>query len=408
MTKIIPFKAIRPTRDKVQLVASRPYYTYTQQMLDAKLDGNPYTFMHIINPEFREEIKTEPNTPERFQKVRNKFDEFVHEGIFIQDESPCFYIYKQTTPNNTYVGIVAGASIEELNSNKIKKHEATLTEREETFSNYLKIVEFNAEPVLLFHEKREVINEFILKHTFERPEYEYTTTDRIKHELWIIQNESEITELTAYFDDLPATYIADGHHRSASSARFYEDALHKTNENAHFLAFFISEDTLNIMDYNRLVTDLNGKSHKELIEDLEEQFIVTPLKNKLPSPIGLHNIVMYIENQWYNLQAKEGTFNRENPVENLDTHILTKNILEPLFNIHDLKTDKRIQFMSGDKGMQGLKNAVDKGKYAVAFGLYPVLAEQLKEVADAELIMPPKSTWIEPKLRSGLTIYPLK
>lgn len=162
------------------------------------------------------------------------------------------------------------------------------------------------------------------------------------------------------------------------------------------------------MDYNRLVTDLNGKSHKELIEDLEEQFIVTPLKNKLPSPIGLHNIVMYIENQWYNLQAKEGTFNRENPVENLDTHILTKNILEPLFNIHDLKTDKRIQFMSGDKGMQGLKNAVDKGKYAVAFGLYPVLAEQLKEVADAELIMPPKSTWIEPKLRSGLTIYPLK
>ena len=407
MAKIIPFKAIRPTRDKAQLVTSRPYYAYSKLMLDAKLAGNPYSFIHIINPEFNEEDKTEPNSPERFQKVRNKFEEFEREGIFMHEERPSLYIYKKTTVTHEFLGVIAGASIDEYNNGKIKKHEQTLTERETTFSNYLKVVEFNAEPVLLFHDNREKLNQLYTKFTFDRPEFEFTTTDKAKHELWVISEPSMIQEIQSVYETIDDVYIADGHHRSASSARFYNDCENKNELKAHFLAYFISSERLRILDYNRLVKTTNGLSKTELISKIETSFIVSKVDSEDVQSRGLHNILMFIDSDWYNLQAKEDIINRDNPVESLDTFILSHYILKPILGIKSLQTDSNIDFISGSKTLKGISDAVTNKNFKVGFGLYPVSPKQLKDVADANLIMPPKSTWIEPKLRSGLTIYPL-
>ena len=407
MAKILPFKAIRPTRDKVQLVTSRPYYAYSQLMLDAKLKGNPYSFIHIINPEFEEEDKTLPNTPERFQKVRNKFEEFEREGIFMQEERPSLYIYKKTTPTHEFIGLIGGASIDEYDNGKIKKHEQTLTERETTFSNYLKVVEFNAEPVLLFHDNREKLNQLFVKYTFDRPEYEFTTTDKAKHELWVISEPTMIEEIQSIYESIDDVYIADGHHRSASSAKFYHDCESKTELKAHFLAYYISSERLRILDYNRLVKTTNNLSKDDLISKIEDSFIVTQVNTQDIHSRGVHNILMYMEGAWYNLQAKEEIINRDNPVESLDTYILSHYILKPILGIKSLQTDENIDFISGNKGLSSISNKIDSKQFKVGFGLYPVSPKQLKDVADANLIMPPKSTWIEPKMRSGLTIYPL-
>jgi len=407
MAKIIPFKAIRPTRDKAQLVTSRPYYAYTKLMLAAKIKGNPYSFIHIINPEFQEEDKTEPNSPERFQKVRNKFEQFEREGIFIEEERPSLYIYKKTTDIHEFLGVIGGASIEEYNNGKIKKHEQTITERETTFSNYLKVVEFNAEPVLLFHDNREKLNNLFLKHTFNRPEYEFTTTDKSKHELWVISEPSLINEIQKIYDTIDDIYIADGHHRTASSARFYNDSETKTNLKAHFLAYFISSERLKIFDYNRLVKTTNNLTKKDLISQIENYFIVTEVNTEDIHYRGVHNLLMYIDENWYNLQAKEEIINRNSPVESLDTFILSKYILKPILGIKSLQVSDDINFISGNKELKGISDNVDSGKHKIGFGLYPVSPKQLKDVADANLIMPPKSTWIEPKMRSGLIIYPL-
>lgn len=246
MTKIIPFRAIRPTRDKAQLVTSRPYYAYTDLMLQAKLKGNPYSFIHIINPEFLEEDKTSPNSPERFQKVRNRFEDFFNEGVFLQEEKPSIYIYKKTTQKHVYLGVIGGASIDEYENGHIKKHEQTLTERETIFSNYLNVVEFNAEPVLLFHDNREKLNQLLTKLTFDRAEYEFTTTDKAKHELWVISNEEDIKAIQDIYAGIDDVYIADGHHRSASSARYFNESENKTDVKAHFLAFFIALSLIHI------------------------------------------------------------------------------------------------------------------------------------------------------------------
>lgn len=408
MTVIKPFKAIRPTRDKAYLVATRPSYAYNKEVLRAKLNHNPYTFLHVINPEFHTDDKTEPNTPERFQKIRNKFVEFINEGIFMQEDVPCFYLYRQTVEGHEYVGLIAGASIDEYNNGLIKKHEETITERETVFSNYLKIVEFNVEPVLLFHRKHEALNQLMVPIMFERPEYEFTSWDRGKHEIWIVKAPELIAKIETYYQEIEDVYIADGHHRCASSAQYSNGVTKKTSPNQDlFLACFISQEKLKIFDYNRLVKDLNGLTKKDFLDQITESFIITEVLHEDAAPLGLHEISMYLNQQWYKLTAKEGTFDRDHPVFRLDTDILTKNILQPILNLEDLKTNERISFINGKKGMQGIKNAIDEGIAKVGFGLFPVSVTDLKRVSDENLIMPPKSTWIEPKLRSGLTIFPL-
>jgi uncharacterized protein (DUF1015 family) len=404
MAKLHPFKAVRPTRDKAHLVATRPLASYKKHILSAKLEHNPYTFIHIIHPEVNKAFNTKPNSRERFDAVREKFGEFRNDGIIFQDDEAAIYIYRQTTPTNEFTGIVAGASIEEYNKDLIKKHEATLTSREQMFTDYLEIVGFNAEPVLLSHEPSDEIEKFIAKATQDRPEYEFSTTDQVKHELWVL-NPRETKEVQKLFSAIPALYIADGHHRSASSARLAEKLGDSGYENPKFfLAFLIDERRMRILEFNRLVRSLNGHSEMSFLKALEAHFIVEPVPAGR-KPETEHEITCYLHNQWYSLKVKDLLIKKTDPVKSLDAQMLTDYILTPILGIRDLKTDENISFISGAEGMEPIVSAVDKGLAKVGFVLYPITVDQVKEVADNHLIMPPKSTWVEPKIRSGLTIY---
>jgi uncharacterized protein (DUF1015 family) len=407
MSKIAPFKALRPVRDKVHLVATRPYYSYKKNVLKAKLEDNPYTFLRIINPEFGSTIKTKPNSKERFGLVSEKYDEFIHEGILIHDNEPHVYIYRQTKDGHEFTGIVAGASVEEYERDKIKKHEATLTSREAMFTNYLDIVGYNAEPVLLSYPHEETIDSLLNKNTKDRPEYEFTTTDRIKHELWILSTEDTAHMIKA-FEKLPATYIADGHHRSASSAGLKKLRLENGTSNYpnedFFLAFFIDENRLKILEFNRLVKTLNNLTETKLLEKLSDSFDIRPLKSS-SKPTKEHQMTMCLDGNWYELNCKNKIIDQDHPVKCLDAEILTNYVLTPILGIQDLKTDENIEFISGAESIDTLEEKIRKGKARVGFILYPVSMDQVKKVADNHMIMPPKSTWVEPKLRSGLTIY---
>ena len=408
MSKISPFRAIRPSRDKVHLVATRPYYSYKKNVLDAKLEDNPYTFLHIINPEFglNPDAKTDPNSDERFELVLERYDEFLNEGILIHEDVPSLYVYRQTKDGNEFTGIIGGASIAEYENDKIKKHEATLTSRERVFTNYLNIVGYNAEPVLLSYHGNDHIDLLLEEVLNQRPEYEFSTTDRIKHELWKL-NPLETIAFVKAFEEVADLYIADGHHRSASSAglkKMRESNAHNFSNEDFFLACMMDERKLKILEFNRLVRSLNSLSKQQFIQKLEEHFDVTSEKEVF-KPLKEHSFGLYIQGEWFSLASKESAIQHEHPVKSLDPQILTDFILSPILGIEDLKTDPNISFMSGAESIDKLIQKVDSGVYAAAFLLFPVTMEQVKRVADHQLIMPPKSTWVEPKLRSGLTIY---
>lgn len=408
MAKIRPFKAIRPTRDKVHLVATRPYYTYKKNVLNAKLEDNPFTFLHIINPEFGSKRTTEPNSADRFSLVSEAYQDFIDRGILVQDVGPHLYLYRQTKDGHQYLGVIGAASVDEYQDDKIKKHEATLTSREEIFMEYLNIVGYNAEPVLLSYSDPENFIELMLQDKIkERPEYEYTTTDLIKHELWLFTSE-ESERISVAFEDLDAVYIADGHHRCASSAGLHNwreehNESHFPNED-FFLAYFLEEKRLHILEFNRFVKTLNGLSKAEFLLALEEKFEIIPL-NGSAKPIHEHQLTMCLDGDWFELHCREEIIDTSHPVRCLDAEILTNHVLEPILGIKDLKTDDKIDFIPGNYSMKKIEKKIRKGKYKVGFFLFPVDMSQIKRVADNKMIMPPKSTWIEPKLRSGLTIY---
>lgn len=411
MAKLKAFKAVRPTRDKAHLVASRPYYTYKPNILEAKLEDNPYTFIHIINPEHNvsEEMKTPPNSPERFENVKAAFDDFCQQGILKQDTEEALYVYKQTKNGHEYTGVIAGASVDEYKQDLIKKHEATLTEREEMFTNYLDIVGFNAEPVLISHRKDKTIDDLLEIICSNRPEYEFCTADTVKHELWLVKDVLKEKLLEAY-ESIEATYIADGHHRSASSSRLsermnerYPNATGEKNYN-YILGYFIDETRLTILEFNRLLKTMNNLSKEEILSAFDKDFIVQKLDGAC-SPDHVHQMHCCIEGDWYKLTCKEHILQSTDIVDEIDAEILTKHILSPIFNIADLKTNKDINFISGEEGHIGVEREIQHGKYKVGFVLFPVTMDQVKAVADENKIMPPKSTWVEPKLRSGLTIY---
>jgi len=412
MAKIVPFKAIRPTRDKAYLVSSMPAYIYPKHILEAKLESNPYTFLHVINPEFRKDDKTQPNSVERFEKVREKFEEFYNNGIFIKDKKDCFYVYRQITNTNEYIGLITGISVDDYLNGTIKIHEHTLTQREETFKLYLDVCQFNAEPVLLTYQDNPIVDEIINKYINTRSEYEFCTTHHIKQDLWLVNDENDIANLVEAFKNINQIYIADGHHRSASSVLYAQSKRAENpnyNPNAkfnYFLSYLIPESKLNIVEYNRTVSSLNNYNPDSFLNEVKKFFEVEE-KTAAYTPIKRHNFSMYLAGKWYSLTAKKGIFDENDIVENLDARILTSTILTPILGIKDVKTDNRLSFMEGTKGAKGLQEKVDNEEAVVAFGLFPVSIEQLKAVADANNIMPPKSTWIEPKMRSGLTIYSL-
>jgi uncharacterized protein (DUF1015 family) len=409
MAKIKAFRAVRPTRDKAYLVASRSYLSYSENTLREKLINNPYTFLHIINPEYSS------NSPllegvEKYKMVKQKYEEFTQEGTFIADVSPCLYIYQQITAQKTYTGIIAASSVDDYINGVIKIHEQTIAKREAMFTNYLESTGFNAEPVLLSYSKVPRINEIMEVYMQDRPEYEFTSTNKVLHNFWLMDKDKDIDEVKNLFEGIESVYIADGHHRSASSALLCKNrraSLAKVDgEEAfnYFMSFLIDDEQMCIYDFNRLVSDLNGLSVDEYLSRVSK--VYTLVRQDLAyKPSAKDEISMYLEGAWYSLIAKEHTFDAEHCVENLDPAILSKNILEPILGIEDIRNDKRIGFMDGKQGLNGLSFAVDSGKYSVAFALKPITFEQLKEVADQNEIMPPKSTYIEPKLRSGLTIY---
>lgn len=404
MINIKPFKAVRPPRDKANLVASRPFYNYKKHILTAKLEGNPYTFLHVINPEFKADDKTKPNTKERFEKVKNKYDDFKLSNILRTEDKEALYIYRQITTTNTYIGIIAGVAVENYINGQIKVHEHTLTEREKTFCKYIDVCKFNAEPVLLTYEDKPEINELIDSYIGLRSEYEFTTTDHIKHDLWIISDKSDINKIQNIFNEIPKVYIADGHHRTASSALYATE--NKNLESAqYFLSYFIAESKLRIYDFNRAISGLNNLTLEQFIQKLKLYFDITENSDTSIKPSQLHEFTMYIGNQWYRLETKEEYIDNNSPVGSLDPQILSDTILSKILDVTDLKNDSRAHFIEGTKGLEALEDIVKNGTADVSFALYPVSIDQLKLIADTNNIMPPKSTWIEPKLRSGLTIY---
>lgn len=413
MATILPFKGIRPTRDKVQLVASRSVDNYGRSDLNEKLRTNPFSFLHVIHPDFNDGRRTKPGSPERLKKVRAQYEAFREEGIFLRDTQPCYYVYRQEKLGNRFTGIIACTSIDDYKEGVIRIHEQTLTQREQKLKEYLDVCQFNAEPVLFCYPDDSGIEEIIAKKTAEREEYDFTTTDRVRHHLWVISDPKEVETIREHFAAIPAIYIADGHHRSASSALMGQ-AMRAANPGYSgkepwnfYLGVFFPETQMKIFDFNRVVKDLNGLTDEEFLKQLSKDFEIVSHDSAIYRPEKKHVFSMYLGNTWYELRLKKQDEKNAEPVSTLDAYILTQRILSPILGIHDLKTDPRIGFVSGIKGAEELKNQVDNWKFKVAFGLYPVQMDELKHIADTGSIMPPKTTWVEPKMRSGLVIYSL-
>ncbi|MEY5001722.1 MAG: hypothetical protein RLZZ211_1758 [Bacteroidota bacterium] len=410
MAHIRSFKGIRPVRSKVHLVATRPYYSYKKNVLKAKLEDNPFTFLHIINPEFGAQIKTKPNSNERFLQVKQKFQLFLDEGILMTDAQEQLYIYRQSRDGMVVSGFFAGVSVDDYLNGQIKIHEQTLTAREDVFTNYLDIVGFNAEPVLLTYEGQKPIQEILNTYLKSRPEYEFTTTDRITHEVWLL-NPTDTQIVCAAFEKVPAFYIADGHHRSASSAR-YTQQLRAKNESYpdaanYFLGYLVDEKEVQISAFHRLLKSTNGLDLKGLMGILSNEGSVEKLAGP-QLPEKKHDIHIYMDQTWLKFRPNLHFINDQDPIETLDSFILSDLILKPIFGIIDLKTSDQVEFVPGIEPLQKIIDTIDAKKFEVAFLLHPASIEDVKKVADAGLNMPPKSTWVEPKLRSGLTIYSLE
>ena len=403
MAIVRPFKAIRPTRDKANLVATRSYLSYSDETLKEKLEHNPFTFLHIINPDYKDKIKQKGIN--KFNAVKAKFNDFKEAGLFITEDAETFYIYQQKNENHTFEGIIGATAVADYLNGNIKKHEHTITAREKMFKSYLDTTGFNAEPVLLCHQKNIAINNLIQYYKATRAEYEFATTDKTIHKLWLVNSTKDINIITSSFASIDNLYIADGHHRSASSALLAQNST--KNNSPYFMSFLIDETQLNIINFNRLVKHTNGLTSYKLIAKIEKSFTVLKKGSTPYSPSIKDEISMYLAGDWYSLVAFPKKV-MQDCVSKLDPAILSNNILAPILNITDEKTDKNISFESGTTPLSIIKNKIDSGEYAVAFILKPIPILALKEVADNNLSMPPKSTYIEPKLRSGLTIYPLE
>jgi uncharacterized protein (DUF1015 family) len=406
MANIIPFRAIRAPRHLAHLVVTRPYYTYAKHVMDAKLESNKFSFLHIINPEFGLSDRHAPNSTERFSRVFDKFNEFIREGYLIQDIKPNFYIYRQTRGLKSYTGLICGADVREYDNDLIKKHESTITSREEVFVKYLEITGFNAEPVLLSHKPNPDLRHLLQSLTQERPEYEFATTDDLKHELWVLPANKE-SEISDHYAQLDSLYIADGHHRTASSSRLAalkrDQGCDECDPSQFFLCYIIDEDELDIFPFHRVVKDAGNLSQDDFFAKLNESFELATTEIDLPEN---HNSLILVKGQErFLLTVKPGKVDFSHPIQCLSTQYLTDLILEPLLGIFDQKTSDRIEFVSGFQGIGPTLKKLEKYPDGLAFILYPTSMSQVRKVADEKLIMPPKSTWVEPKLRSGMTIY---
>lgn len=409
MAIIKPFKAIRPTKDKAVLVASRSYEEYSKKELEATLSYNPFSFLHIINPGFKFDKKVKGQ--ERFKLVYNRYLEFLEGNILMKDVKDSFYLYKVKKGNTSCCGLFCGTSTMDYRNDIIKKHENTLQHREELFADYLKTVGFNAEPVLMTYPNNDDIGKIIAEETTKEPEYEFTTTDRVTHYLWVVSKEETVKSLQSAFGKIDSLYIADGHHRSASSHLLAQTSKENNPDHTgkepynYFMSYLIPESEIKIYEFNRMVKDLNGLSKEEFLIRLDEFFRIENKGDTLYKPTKKHHFNMYLEGEFYSLYLRKKVYRFTDALSQLDTQILFTTVLDPILGIKDLRNDKRIQYGYGKHNVIKMKDEIDKGSFAVGFSLVPITVEEIKAIADAGMVMPPKSTYIEPKLRSGITIY---
>ncbi|MEM8762739.1 MAG: DUF1015 domain-containing protein [Bacteroidota bacterium] len=409
MAIIQPFRAIRPTKDKVPFVVSRSYEEYGAEELQAVLEFNPFSFLHIINPGFK--FHKHITGKERFGLVHNRYLEFLEEEIFQRDAEPCFYLYEISKGDFLSLGFFCACSVSDYREDIIKKHENTLQNREELFADYLDTVGFNAEPVLMTYPDHPEISTLFLDIQKARPEQEFTTTDKLKHRLWKINEVKHKSKLIDAFKKLDALYIADGHHRSASS-NLLAQRMQKSNPNHSgneaynfFMTYLIPESQIKIYEFNRMVRDLNGHSKEGFLIALDAYFRIEKKDDGLYKPSRKHHFSMYLDGEFYSLYLRKTIYEFTDALSALDTQILFKTILEPILGIQDLRNDKRISYGYGKHNIIKMKDSIDKGDFKVGFSLVPITIAEIKAIADAGLVMPPKSTYIEPKLRSGLAIY---
>lgn len=406
MAKIKPFKAVRPAADKVALVTCRTYDDYSSAELAAWLDFNPYSFLHVIHPAYANAQKV--SLEKRFKAVANKYQDFKHDQILIEEEHPVFYLYEIQSKGQTFTGIIAGTSVKDYQDNVIKKHEDTLQYRVELFKDYLHQTNFNTEPVLITYPDSVEINTFIALRKKSKPVYEYSTTNKEKHTLWKIDTQSEIDWLQEHFEKIPNLYIADGHHRSASAELLYEQDKHLGNENLnYFMSFLIAESNVKIYEFNRLIRDLNGLSKDDFIKKLSENFIIKAKDQEIWKPQNKFEFGMYLDGSFYALFYKHENHNESSILDSLDAQILYDKVLFPILGIEDLRNDERIDYIPGKQSISVIKDLIDEGEFEVGFMLFPSDINEIKALADNNLIMPPKSTYIEPKFRSGLVVYEL-
>lgn len=410
MANIIPFKAVRPTRAMVGLVAARSYQSYTVEEREARMDYNPYSFLHIVNPGYKYDQVIKGI--ERYNLVKNRYLEFKEDKVFIQDEKPSFYVYKIVDRHNqTFSGIIGATSTEDYTNDIIKKHEDTIVKREETFKSYLKTVGFNAEPVLLTYPDNSVIAKVIKEAQKNHAEYEFTMTYKDTHYVWKIDNPDIVETIQDEFKKMNTIYIADGHHRSASSYLLYKEEKDRNPNHTgkepynFFMSYLIPESDLIIHDFNRLVKDLNGLTKEEFLIKLDAHYRIENRGQKHYKPSKSHHFSMYLDGEFYSLYLRKTIYNFKTSLDDLDPQILYQTILKPILGIHDLRDETRIAYTHGQNEMVSIKSSVDSGNYKVGFGMCAPTIHQLKRIADDGLKMPPKSTYILPKLRSGITIY---
>lgn len=414
MATIKPFRGIRPPKDLVEQVVSRPYDVLNSEEARKEAEGNEKSLYHIIKPEIDFPVGTDEHDPKVYDKAAENFKMFQEKGWLVQDEKECYYVYAQTMNGKTQYGLVVGAYVPDYMNGLIKKHELTRRDKEEDRMKHVRVNNANIEPVFFAYPENDALDKIVSKYTSRKPEYDFVAPlDGFGHTFWVIDEDEDISMITAEFAKMPALYIADGHHRSAAAAlvgaeKAKQNPNHRGDEEYnYFMAVCFPAEQLTIIDYNRVVKDLNGLTDEAFLEKLSANFDVKEMGEDIYKPSGLHNFSLYLSGKWYSLTAKEGTYDDNDPIGVLDVTISSNLILDEILGIKDLRSDKRIDFVGGIRGLGELKRRVDSGEMKVALALYPVTMKQLMDIADTGNIMPPKTTWFEPKLRSGLVIHKL-
>ena len=414
MAIIKPFKGVRPPKELVEKVESRPYDVLDSEEARAEAGDNEMSLYHIIKPEIDFPVGTSEYDPRVYEKAAENFQKFQDKGWLVQDDKEQYYIYAQTMNDKTQYGLVVGAYVNDYMTGVIKKHELTRRDKEEDRMKHVRVNNANIEPVFFAYPDNSVLDKLIMKYAATTPEYDFVAPiDGFRHQFWVISDDADIALITEEFKKMPSLYIADGHHRSAAASlvgaeKQKQNPNHKGDEEYnYFMAVCFQASQLTILDYNRVVKDLNGMTSEQFIDALKKNFEVENKGKNIYKPACLHEFSLYLDGEWYSLKAKEGTYDNNDPIGVLDVDISSRLILDELLNIKDLRSSNRIDFVGGLRGLGELKRRVDNGEMRAALALYPVSMQQIMDIADSGKIMPPKATWFEPKLRSGLIIHKL-